>query len=244
MRRRRRQNPLLAKTVGAGVIVTLVLLPILATLGVFKQMHDKYVVAELVNLPPPPPQPKETPPKAKKTVHPHVESHHGPRVARAGHAAPLPVHVVASASTNSSGGTGIENGKATATGTVPPTVVPAPPVSTPTVAPPPPAPPTPVAPPVPPAPKADVIVEAEPTYQPEPVIPDDLLDSDIDMTFYAYFTIAPDGSVDVKMVKGTGNSILDRLAMDAAKQWKFTPATKNGTPVLSYRQLLVEFVVS
>jgi protein TonB len=105
----------------------------------------------------------------------------------------------------------------------------------------------PITPPVvtpPPVPKSDVVVEAEPTYQPEPVIPDNLLDSDIDTTFYAYFTVQPDGSIDVKMVQGTGNSILDRLAMDAARQWKFAPATKNGVPVLSYRRLQVQFVVS
>jgi len=246
MRRRRQQNPLLLKTVGVGVIVAICVLPILAKLGLFKQLHEQYVQTELINLPPPAPQPKERS-KVKKTVHPHVEGHHGAKITRA----TVQVHVQAGAAAKGSTDNNNQIVNAppggpvgqvpTAAPPVPPvTAAPTPPAPQPVVAPPPPA-PVAIA---PPAPKPDVIVEAEPTYQPEPVIPDDLLDSDIDTTFYAYFTIQPDGTTDVKTVQGTGNSILDRLAMDAAKQWKFAPATKNGVPVLSYRRLQIEFVVS
>jgi protein TonB len=251
MRRRRRQNPLLIKTIGVGVIVTILVLPILAELGVFKTLHEEYVETQLINLPPPPPQPKEMPAKAKKRVHPHVEAHRGAKMARATKAATVPVHVQAAqapAGQVGSGDNSIVNNSGGAVGVVPGgnangTGIPAP-------APPPPIAPVhtqpapPVVPPATPAPKPDVILEAQPTSQPLPVIPDDLLDSDIDTTFFGYFTIHADGSTDVKMVQGTGNSILDRLAMDAAKKWKFDPATKNGVPVDSYRRLQVQFVVS
>ena len=99
MRRRKRSNPLLAKTVLIGVGVTVIVLPILAQLGLFKQMHENYVQTELINLPPPPPQPKEAKPKAHKTVHPHVEGHHGARITRA----TVQVHVQAGTATKSGG---------------------------------------------------------------------------------------------------------------------------------------------
>jgi protein TonB len=237
--------------IGIGVIVTLAFLPIMAKLGLLKAIQEKYVETTMIPMPPIPPQPKEAKAKAKKAVH-HAEARHGAQIASGAHSAPLPVHV---AMGNGAGGDNSvgQNGSVSRTGLVPlfnpnagsgsgqggpvtpPATPPPPPVVTP--------PPT-VVTPTPPTPKEDVIVEAEPSFKPEPVIPDDLLDSDIDTTFYAYFTISQDGTTDVKMVQGTGNSILDRLAMDAAKQWKFTPATKNGVPVLSYRQLQVEFVVS
>jgi protein TonB len=240
-RRRRQQNPLLLKMVAIGIVVTAVILPVLAKFGLFKQMHTNYVETQLVSLPPPPKEPKQEPPKAKKTVHPHVEAHHGEKAARGSHSAPLPVHVAVAKSSTGGDENAVENGTHTNLGQVqiPPATTP--PVPAPAVV----VPPTPApVPPLPaPAPTPDVIVEAEPTYQPLPVMPDDLLDSDIDLTFFGYFTVHADGMVDVKVVQGTGNSILDRLALDAAKQWKFTPATKNGLPIDSFRRLQVEFVV-
>ena len=247
MRRRNRKNPLLAKTVGIGVLVTLAVLPILAKLGLFKQLHEDYVHTQLINLPPPPPAPKEEKAKEKKRVRPHVEGKRGPRITHS----TVAVHVQAGSSSKGANDNGNQIVNAPPGGPVgvapsaPPSQQPsAVPVPTPAVT----APPASVVPKVtaapPIEPKADIIVEAEPVYQPAPIIPDDLLDSDIDMTFFGYFDVKPDGTVDVKMVQSTGNSILDRLAMDAAKQWKFTPATKNGVPVESYRRLQVEFVVS
>jgi periplasmic protein TonB len=249
MRRRRRQNPLLAKTILIGVGMTILILPILAKLGLFKQLHDQYVQTELVNLPPPPPQPKEQKPKAKKAVKapPHAAAHRG-TVQRATRSATVPVHVEAGTVRPGSSGSDtntIVNNNGGALGVLP--AAPATPVTPPT----PPvvvqqAPPPPTLPVVPPQPVVPAVIEAEPVYQPQPVIPEDLLDSanDVDATFYGYFTIHPDGTVDVKMVQSTGDSVLDRLAIDAAKQWRFTPATKDGIPVESYRRLQVEFVVS
>jgi protein TonB len=247
MRRRRRQNPLLAKTALIGVGATLLILPILAKLGLFKEMHESYIETQLINLPPPPPQPKEEKAKAKKPVHAHVEGKRGARITHA----TVQVHVQAAAASKGAPDNGNQIVNAPPGGPV--GVVPTGPARPESAPPATPAPSvTPVIPaspaaspaPTSPAPKQVVVVEAEPIYQPSPVIPEDLLDSGIDTTFYGYFTIHTDGTVDVKMVQGTGNSILDRLAMDAAKQWKFTPATQNGVAVESYRRLQVEFVVS
>jgi periplasmic protein TonB len=248
-RRRRSNNPLLAKTLLVGIGAAIIILPILAQFGLFKQLHEAYVQTQLVSLPPPPPQPKEQKPRAKKAVKSHVHSiaHRG-QAPRATKAPTVAVHVAASKGSGGSTEPAIVN-KAPGgpVGVVPtgPPIAPTPPPVPP--APPPPAPLQAIAPPAAPAPEPPaqpVLVEAEPVDEPKPVLPDDLLDSDIDTTFYGYFTIHADGTVDVKMVQSTGNSILDRLAIDAAKQWRFTPATKNGMPVDSYRRLQVEFEVS
>jgi len=45
------------------------------------------------------------------------------------------------------------------------------------------------------------------------------------------FTVEPDGSVGDPAVQGTAPPQLAALALDAIRQWRFTPAMKNGVPV-------------
>ncbi|MDQ2801095.1 MAG: energy transducer TonB [Armatimonadota bacterium] len=80
-----------------------------------------------------------------------------------------------------------------------------------------------------------------PLDKPQPALPDDLTYDDIHGDFRALFTIHADGSTAVKMLSGTGNGRLDQLAMDAAKRWRFRPATVDGKPVDSFTRLAIQF---
>lgn len=81
--------------------------------------------------------------------------------------------------------------------------------------------------------------------QPKPTIPDDLRSDTLDKTFVAEFTVGEDGTpMQVKAVQSTGNDELDRLALEAAKKWRFKPATRDGQPVVGKVRLFIEFQVS
>lgn len=96
-----------------------------------------------------------------------------------------------------------------------------------------------------PAPKAPVLTDVEPTYSPQPSIPDDLRTDALDKTFVAEFVVSASGTPsDVKVAQSTGNDELDRLALDTAKKWKFKPATRDGQPIESRIRLHIEFQVS
>ena len=45
------------------------------------------------------------------------------------------------------------------------------------------------------------------------------------------------------MVSSTGNPVLDARALEAAKHWKFRPATRNGVPVASTVKFEIEYAV-
>ena len=255
MRRRRQKNTLLPKMIGVAVLVNAILLPILAQLGVFKNIGgQKLTQVELIKLPPPekrPPPPKKT---AKKAARPHPAGHKTaarPATARHAPSGPPPVKVVAAGpSPGDAGGSGdagiVPSGSGPATSAPSPAApaAPSPPV-TPPPAPTPPA-PTPLAPkPAPPPPSAvPVVTDATPLSQPRPALPDDLSYDDIHGSFLALFTIHADGSADVKMVSSTGNNEADGILLDFARKWTFRPATVNGKPIESFKRLEVEFYLS
>ena len=63
------------------------------------------------------------------------------------------------------------------------------------------------------------------------------IEGDVDLEI----VVRSDGSVgDVKMVRGLGAG-LDQRAVDAVRQWRFAPATKQGVPVDVIVQVSVEF---
>jgi len=64
---------------------------------------------------------------------------------------------------------------------------------------------------------------------------------DAEMIFLALFTIRADGTADVEMVRSTGDEAMDAVALEAARQWTFEPATYGGVPVQSYLRLRIEF---
>ena len=100
--------------------------------------------------------------------------------------------------------------------------------------------------PVVPAPHIPVFASAEPAdeRQPKPTIPDDLRGDDFDKSCVVEFTVGADGKpVTVKISQSTDVKELDRLALEAARQWRFKPATRDGEPVESRVRLHIEFQV-
>ena len=99
--------------------------------------------------------------------------------------------------------------------------------------------------PVPAPPKPALLTEADPTYSPQPTLPDDLRSEALDKTFVAEFVVGVDGKPNtVKVAQSTGNDELDRLALETAKKWRFKPATRDGQPIESRVRLHIEFTVS
>lgn len=101
--------------------------------------------------------------------------------------------------------------------------------------------------PVKPAVREPVYVAAEPIEgkQPQPVLPDDLRADALDKTCVVEITVGADGvPTDVRVTSSTSVQDLDRLAVDAARKWRFKPATRDGQPVESRIRLHIEFQVS
>ena len=260
--RRRKGNPLLVRIILISIGVHIVVLPILAYFGAFKKVSFLGLTPEVVILPPPPkdqtrPEVKK---QAQKAVHkaagkgslakrsgPKTNYTHPPVVAARGPAdstgtgstidtngsgaVGLPPKVVA-ANKPSGGGNGNEAG---ANPAPQPTTHTAPAESIPAA--------TPVATPKP-APHAPVLTEVSPTYNPSPVIPDDLRSDAMDATVTAQFMVSPSGApTDVRIVKSSGNEQLDSLALESARKWRFKPATRDGEPIESRVILHIEFEV-
>ena len=53
----------------------------------------------------------------------------------------------------------------------------------------------------------------------------------MNVTAVARFEIAEDGTSSVTLIKPTQNPRLNRLLLDSLKNWRFTPALKDGKPV-------------
>ena len=87
------------------------------------------------------------------------------------------------------------------------------------------------------------VTPAAPLVVVQPEIPEHLRGEAMRATFMALFTVHVDGSAGVSMVQSSGNKTLDHLAMQAARQWRFKPATENGQFVESYLRLEIEFNV-
>ncbi|MCP3707293.1 energy transducer TonB [Paraburkholderia sp. CNPSo 3274] len=82
---------------------------------------------------------------------------------------------------------------------------------------------------------------AHPLSQPLPVLPDDLREYAYQAIALARFTIHPDGSVDVALVKPTQNPRLNQLLLETLRNWHFFPAMKQGHPVASEQDIRVHF---
>ena len=80
------------------------------------------------------------------------------------------------------------------------------------------------------APTAD-LSQPMATRKVDPAYPMQLMRENVHGTVILYAVIHADGSVgNVRILRGVDQR-LDRYATDAVQQWKFDPATKNGTPV-------------
>jgi TonB family protein len=69
------------------------------------------------------------------------------------------------------------------------------------------------------------------TLKVDPAYPLQLMRENVHGTVILYGVIHADGSVgNIRVLRGVDDR-LDRFASEAVAQWKFEPATKNGTPV-------------
>ena len=85
------------------------------------------------------------------------------------------------------------------------------------------------APPAPP--KPSVITRAEPTRRIEPQYPAAAAEFGASGTIVVRVLVSGDGGVkEAQILKTFGNPACERAALDAARQWQFNPATKNGVP--------------
>ncbi len=85
---------------------------------------------------------------------------------------------------------------------------------------------------LPPAPpKPSVITRAEPTRRVEPKYPAAAAEFEAAGTIVVRVLVGEDGKVqETKVIKSFGNPACEQAALDAARQWEFSPATKDGVP--------------
>jgi protein TonB len=76
-------------------------------------------------------------------------------------------------------------------------------------------------------------IGARALYNPTPEIPDDLREDVIEAEAIARFTVSYDGTAAVTLEKPTSNPRLNQVLLDTLKQWKFSPAIKNGVAIES-----------
>lgn len=262
-RRRRQRNPLLVRIILISVVAHIIALPILAHFGAFEKVRKSFGTATVVMLQPEKAAPKP-PPEAKKVK--KEQTQNANRGTNKGHSAAarkdLPQVAVASGQGDGSGpaveqgsaqggalppgvdnkskvgddksGNSEPNSKAPIT-TKPDTTAPTP-VVTKT--------PTPPPPPPPPIKHKPVYTEVEAVYQPQPQIPDDLLDTAMDKTATVEVTVGSDGSISTAtLMQSCGVRELDELAVRTARTWHFKPATADGAPVEGKVRIHIEFKV-
>jgi len=76
-------------------------------------------------------------------------------------------------------------------------------------------------------------VGAHAIYAPTPVIPDDLREDVMQTEAVAHFKVSFDGTSEVTLEKPTSSPRLNQVLLDTLKQWKFSPAVKNGVAIES-----------
>ncbi len=271
-RRRQKGTPLLAKILGISILAHIIALPIVAHFGVFEKVERHFTDVQMVTLPPPAPEekPKAQPKAEKKTPKaPAVRrgnANHPARSQAVKSSNLSQPKVVAAAGNGANGGGDGDGGTVDANGSgkagaIPteaptpapnptPATEPTPTAPTPNVAPTPaptprPTPiPTPVPTPVPTPRPAPVFVEATPTQTPQPIVPDALRSDALDKTAVVEIRVGATGAPElVTVTTSAGNSDLDALALDAARKWRFKPATRDGVPIASVVRLHIEFQV-
>ena len=76
-----------------------------------------------------------------------------------------------------------------------------------------------------------------------PKLPSYLRDQNLKTSVLIEFTIQPDGAATPHLIGSSGNEELDALALKAARQWRFSPASENGNHIQSQVRLRINFQV-
>jgi TonB family protein len=258
-RRRRQKNSLLPKVFAIAILVNIVMVLIAAQFGALKAIQRELGDTKVVLVAPAEaPKEKEKPAEKKKAA-PKAQASHKAAGAQAKSAASnrprtnQPQVVTAGPANGDAGGSGpvADQGSLKAgeiptekTGTKAPVTEP-----TPQPQPQPKPEPTPEPQPKPEPPKPEPkpepkFVDCEAISQPQPTIPDDLRNDELSKDFIGELEVGPDGvPTSAKTAQSTGIDELDRLALEAAKKWRFTPATLGGVPTEQTVRIKIEFRV-
>ena len=79
---------------------------------------------------------------------------------------------------------------------------------------------------------------------PKPAYPIELACAGVGGQVTLGLTVGTDGRpAEVSLVKTSGNSALDKVAMEGVREWRFKPATRNGQPRPQAIQVPVNFKV-
>lgn len=80
-------------------------------------------------------------------------------------------------------------------------------------------------------------------YNPEPEIPEEYRQDEMDVLVVARFHIALDGTSKVELVTATAIPGLNQSILDTLQTWKFFPALQDGKPVASVQDVRFRFQV-
>jgi len=87
----------------------------------------------------------------------------------------------------------------------------------------------------------DVTLPPRVVHHVDALYPEQALHEGVDGTVALFITVAADGRVADVAVAESGGRALDEAALEAAKQWTFEPATRNGHPVASRIRVAFHF---
>jgi protein TonB len=261
-RRRRQKNPLLPRIFAIAVMVNVVAVLIAAQFGAFKAIQKQFGDAKVVLLKPAE-APKEKSKPVEKKARPKSQTsrkaqERSTKSSSTAHPKASAPQVVASGASSADGPGGpvvdqgtLRGGELPATKAPEPakpeektTTQPSPqpqPEPKPEVRPEPKPEPKPAKPEPKPEPK---FIECEAISQPQPAIPDDLRAEELSKDFVAEAVVGTDGvPKSLKTSQSTGIDELDRVALEAAKKWRFTPATLGGAPTEQTVLIKIQFRV-
>ncbi len=80
---------------------------------------------------------------------------------------------------------------------------------------------------------------ARATFAPKPTIPDELREEVFETEAVASFRVSYDGSAEVELTHPTSNPRLNQIILAILKQWRFSPAVKNGVTINSVFELRI-----
>ncbi|AIE86463.1 TonB family protein [Fimbriimonas ginsengisoli] len=270
-RRRRRKNPLLTRILVVSLVAHAIALPILAHYGAFEKIRQQFGTSRVVMVTVPPiEEPKKAAKKEEKKPAKTAKNagKKAPGATRKTPGAaksnvPQPKVVAAGNAGGGDQGPAVDANGTGKAGQLPVEPKPKPPGNetvTPPVKPPetpkpqPPVEPKPEPPkepvkqpvtePKPEPPKAKRLIQAEPTYAPEPTIPDELRTEPFEKTLIVEADVDIDGKpANVHIATGTGIKQLDDIGLDTAKKYKFRPATLDASPVPQHVRFRIIFKV-
>ena len=202
----------------SAIVFALVVIPLLATVAVPKPWQSVTVIFDVDSVPPPPPPPPDRPDKPAEDPPPNTPP--TPTAAPTGFA-PEPPEVIAEAPD--------ERGPGFVPG------IPFTPITTP--------PPPPDAAPPPPVRVGSGIRQPQKIRDIQPLYPQIAQAARVQGIVIIEATIGEDGQViNARILRSV--PLLDQAAIDAVRQWQYTPTTLNGVPVPVIMSVTVQFTLS